>query len=117
MTREGRRLVRAMDALRKQVDETRAVLQRYQRVSAKVVQRVEEGGPLATALKEVEGPIRRREVTESLDALEVARHRVRLAMFSLGAAQGTSISELGRQLGISRQLASRIATEAAELFG
>jgi hypothetical protein len=56
-------------------------------------------------------------VTDAVDALEAARHRVRLAMFSLAASQETSASELGRQLGVSRQLAARLAQEADKAFG
>lgn len=117
MANEARRLVREMDGLIEQIDRTRSVLQRYKNVSAQVARRVDQGQVLADALEQLKGPIRRREVTEAMEELEGARHRVRLAMFSLAEAQGTSISELARQLGFSRQLASRLAAEAAELFG
>ena len=112
MAGEVKRFVKAMDALLEQVDNTRSVLQRYKSASAKVAQRVEKGQLLVDVLKDLEGPITRRQVTEAMDELAAARHRVRLAMFALGDAQGTNVSELGRQLGISRQLASRLANEA-----
>jgi hypothetical protein len=51
-------------------------------------------------------------VTEAIQEFEAARHQLRLALFSLGKEEGASISEVGRVLGISRQLASRLAGES-----
>jgi hypothetical protein len=113
---ETKRLLQDMNALIDEVDRVRAVLLRYKKVSAQLASRVEQGTVLADALEQLEGAVRRREVTESMEELEGARHRVRLAMFALGNAQGTSASELGRKLGVSRQLASRLANEAAAAF-
>jgi hypothetical protein len=92
--------------------ELRAVLARYEEGSANVARRVKDGEPLADALQAEHGPLQRQEVTEAIEKLEGARHQVRLSMFSLAKEQGTSISELSRQLGISRQLGSRLAGEA-----
>ena len=117
MAGEVKHLVQSMDALIEQVERTRSVLQRYKTVSAKVARRVEEAQLLADVLAQVNGPVIRREITEAIEELEGARHRVRLAMFALGEAQGTSISELAHQLGFSRQLGSRLAREAEGLFG
>ena len=77
----------------------------------------EKGEPLVDALHALHGPLQRREVTEAIQRLEAARHRIRLAMFALGRAQGTTASELGRELGFSRQLAASLATEASEAYG
>jgi len=114
MSKASKRLVQDMAALVEVTEDLCVVLQRYKKVSAELAQRVEQGALMADALAAVKGPIRRREVTDALAALEAARHRVRLAMFALGSDQGTSNSELGRQLGFSRQLSSRLAAEAKE---
>jgi len=114
VTRASKRLVRDMAALVKATDELCEVLQRYQTMNAEVATRVERGELLTGALDAVEGPIRKREVTDSLARFEAARHQVRLAMFALGDEQDTSASALGRQLAFSRQLASRLAREAKE---
>ncbi len=90
------------------------LLLRYKKASTEIAARVEQRESLADALKAVSGPIRRREVSDTLAEFEAARHQVRLAMFALGEEQGTSISELGRQLAFSRQLSSRLAAEAKE---
>jgi len=113
---ETKRFVQEMNALIDEIDRVRGVLLRYKRVSAQLASRVQQGRPVTDALEQLEGPVRRREVTEAMDQLEGARHRVRLAMFALGNAQGASASELGRKLGVSRQLASRLANEAAAAF-
>ena len=65
-----------------------------------------------STLEMLQGPQRRREVTEALEEFETARHRVRLSMFGVAEEQDASISEVARALGISRQLASRLAAEA-----
>ncbi len=87
---------------------------RYNKASASVATLVEQGAHLVTALQNFSGPERRSEVTDALGELEAARHRVRLAMFALAKEQGSSASDLARALSISRQLASRLATEAEE---
>jgi len=112
MSRKSKQLARDMSALIERSGDLRSVLLRYERGSVEVTGRVERGDTLADALEAAKGPIRRREVTEALDKFEAARHQVRLSMFSLASEQGTSMSELGRRLGISRQLASRLAAEA-----
>jgi len=114
MSRASKRLVRDMATLIDVTDELVEVLQRYKDGSADVAARVERGELLADALEAASGPIVRAEVTDALEKFETARHQVRLAMFALGEDQGTSTSELGRQLAFSRQLASRLATEARD---
>jgi hypothetical protein len=73
---------------------------------------VDRGKTLQEAFDALEGPIGKREVTEVLEDLEYARHRVRVSLFLLAEEEGMSASEVGRQLGVSRQLASRLAQEA-----
>jgi hypothetical protein len=114
MSKASKRLVRDMATLVDVTDDLCEVLQRYKKGSAEVAARVERGELLADALGAAGGPIRRVEVTDALERFEAARHQIRLAMFALGSEQGTSASELGRQLAFSRQLASRLANEAKE---
>ena len=116
-SREAQRLVREMDSLVETVEEVRTILRFYGKVSAEVAKRVDKGQRLADVLDSLHGPLRRQQVTDAVEALEAARHRVRLAMFALASTQDTSAAELGRQLGFSRQLASRLAQEAEDAFG
>jgi len=58
----------------------------------------------------------REELTQALTEFDKARHLVRVALFAVLGAD-TSASEIGRSLGISRQLASRLAQEAEAAVG
>ena len=113
-TQTEQNLARKMRALIAATEELRKILLTYTKVSADIVVRVEGGQSLVAALEALKGPIRRRAVTDALSTFEDARHEVRLAMFALGHENGTSASELGRQLGISRQLSARLAKQAED---
>lgn len=91
----------------------RAELEGYEATMTSVGARLEAGEPGVQASSGTAIPDQRRQVTESIQEFEAARHRLRLALFALGKEEGASISEIGRVLGISRQLASRLAGEAA----
>ena len=106
------RLVRNMADLIELTDEVCEVLERYRASSLELSDRLQRGEMLEVIYPAIEGPARPREVTEALVRFAAARHQVRLAMFELGREQGVSIAEVGRQLGLSRQLASRLAKEA-----
>jgi hypothetical protein len=54
----------------------------------------------------------RPDVDEALAILERARHKVLVANFRVALADGMTITELSRNYGFSRQLASRYAKEA-----
>lgn len=92
----------------------RAQLQGYEKTMTKIAARLENGEPGIAASTGTGIPGQRRHVTEAIEEFEAARHRLRLALFALGMEEGASMSEIGRVLGISRQLASRLAGEAAQ---
>jgi len=111
---KSKQLIDRFSDLDEAAEHVRTVLQRYNKASARVATLVDQGVHLVPALESLEGPVRRSEVTEALEEFEAARHRVRLAMFALAKEQGSSFSDVARALGISRQLASRLAGEAEE---
>jgi len=80
----------------------------------KIAKHLEGGAPGVAAAQGTGIPTERRQVTEAIEEFEAARHQLRLALFALGKEEGASISEVGRVLGISRQLASRLAAESEE---
>ncbi len=84
----------------------------YEKAMIKIAKRLERGDPASTAGRGTGVPAQRRQVTEAIEQFEAARHQLRIALFALGMEEGASIAEIGRVLGISRQLASRIASEA-----
>lgn len=90
----------------------REQLRRYEKAMAVIAKRLETGAPGISASKGTGIPSERRQVTEAIEEFEAARHELRLALFALGKEEGASMSEVGRVLGISRQLASRLAAEA-----
>lgn len=93
----------------------RDVLVRNERAIADLAERVRRGESVLDAFSAMEGAMRRhRELPQTLEEFEAARHQVRLALFALATDQGASLSELGRRLGISRQLASRLAGAARD---
>jgi hypothetical protein len=104
VTRSASDMSEATAALRK-------ALQMNQRAVDKTAQLLEAGESCTRALEIVDAARHRSEVTACMDDYEAARHRIRLAVFKSCLAEGTSISEVGRLLSISRQLASRLAAE------
>jgi hypothetical protein len=118
MTKKADRLVSDISVLADASKTLREVLVRYERAIATLASRVKRGESVLEAFDAMDGAMaRHRELTEVLEEFETARHEVRLALFSLASAQGASMSELGRRLGISRQLASRLATKAESAKG
>lgn len=113
MSTKSKRLVREIAALGKANDHLRVVLLRHKKALALNVKRIDSGGWTVAATK-AGAPVIRSELTDAMDDFERARHDVRLAFFALGAEQGKSMSEMGRALGVSRQLASRLAAEAKD---
>lgn len=91
----------------------RGTLRQYERTMARIADRLEAGEQAITASQGTGIPAERRQVTEAIDEFEAARHQLRLALMVAARAEGASISDVGRVLGISRQLAARLAAEAA----
>jgi transposase-like protein len=107
-----KRLVNQLRRLQKSNDKLRQVLLQYQRATRRLVRHVESGKRLIDTVELIGGRELRPELTDVLDEFETERHNTRLAMFALAGEEDTSISELARALGISRQLGSRLAREA-----
>jgi transposase-like protein len=96
------------------IDRLRQVLSDFKQAIVKLAKLTEGGEPGVSALGNLNAPLRRRTVTEAMEEFEVARHQMRVALFALCLEEGASTSEIGRALGISRQLASRLALEIEE---
>jgi len=104
-------LVRRIRELIESAALLRGALQRYEKTMAGIADRLEGGEAAVTAAKGTQIPSERRRVTEAIEEFEAARHELRLALIGAGTAEGASLSEIGQVLGISRQLASRLAGE------
>jgi hypothetical protein len=112
MPRLSRPFVRDVNELVARIGDVATVLEHYGAMCADLATHVERGRTLLEAFDALDGPIGKRDVTTVLEDLGRARHRVRVSLFVLAEEEGMSASEVARQLGVSRQLASRLAKEA-----
>jgi len=93
------------------IDTLRTELLHFKEATGSAGTLVGRGTAMVDALACVQGPQLRQDLADALRGFEEQRHRARLAIIALAREQGASISEVGRQLGISRQLAYRLASE------
>jgi len=114
MASPKKQLVERFAELHEATAHLRDVLLRYDKVTTKVVALIEKGESMVGAIERISGPVRRSEVTDAMEAFEAARHQARLAMFTVAEDEPSNTSDMGRALGISRQLASRLAAAARE---
>ncbi len=96
----------AGQALRAQISYSRKRLEQG-------IKALELGASMEAALTESDSAERRTKMTDLLAEFEAARHQLRLSVAATGLEEGMTIGAIGRALGISRQLAARIAKEAA----
>jgi predicted ribosome quality control (RQC) complex YloA/Tae2 family protein len=108
-----RRLERSIREVIESSEELREKLRHYEHTAQMIARHLEKGDGVIAAAR---GPFRvdRRQVTEGIEEFESARHELRLALMAAGREEGASMSDVGRVLGISRQLASRLAAEVEE---
>ena len=111
MSRKRNQLEKSLGAIVDAVDELRAVLLHYKKANITLIDMVARGEPVIASLEHVDAPSLRPQLTDALDAFAGSRHEARLALLAVALEDGSSISEVGRALSISRQLASRLAAE------
>jgi len=112
MSTKRDRLIEEISELVEAAGVLRVRVQGFERTMTKIARRLEAGDPAVPTVRGIAAPTLRQDLTQAIEDFETARHRLRLALFALGKEEGASISEIGRVLGISRQLASRLAGEA-----
>ena len=117
MSANSEHLVDRLGQLMESTEALHNVMLRYHEVCRSLAARIEAGVSAIEAFEGAGGLGLRQEITEDLGAFETARHDVRVALFAVAIEEGTSISDVGRALGISRQLASRLASEAKDPTG
>jgi chromosome segregation ATPase len=112
MPPKKKKLVHTIHELNESAAHLRHTLERYEKTMATIADRLEAGERAIAAAQGTSIPAERRHVTEAIEEFESARHQLRLALMIVGRAEGASIAEVGRVLGISRQLAAKLAAEA-----
>ena len=90
----------------------RAQLQSYESICQQTILSLKSGVPIAKILQSVEASDARTRLNSGLEELESVRHRSRLSIIAAEIDEGSSISDVGRQWGFSRQMAQRYVKEA-----
>ena len=110
--------LRAVAALEEYIEVSKAfrdTVVRNERAAAKLIRQLHRQGSVIEAFTAIEGAMDRpREMAEAADEFEAARRASRQALLALAKAEGASFSAVARQLGVSRQLVSRVAAEVSE---
>ena len=113
MADEIEQVRRALEAIVRADEDLRLAMERHRDMSLETARRLEKGTEsLTEILVALHAAERRQEANDAIEQFESARHAVRLAFFALGRTQGATATAVGRALGISRQLASRLANMA-----
>jgi hypothetical protein len=113
MTKLEREAVECLEDLLGALGRARGELIRSEEAISEVLGRVGNGECLASIIAESRPSELLGSVESAMEAAATCRHRTRSVLFSLAQQNGTSISDLGRRWGISRQLASRYAQHAS----
>ncbi len=115
MANELERVKRALETIVRADEDLQVAMERHRELSLETARRLERGtDSLTNILVDLHAADRRQEVNDAIEQFESARHAVRIAFFALGRAQGATATAVGRALGISRQLASRLANMPEE---
>ena len=98
-----------IDELVASASNLRERLRSYEESMAEIRRGLDEGRPALDASEGTAIPSDRRLVSESIRHFELARHELRVALIAAGRAEGASVADVAAVLGISRQLAYRLA--------
>jgi hypothetical protein len=115
MADELERVRHALEGIVRADEDLQVAAERHRAMSLDTARRLEKGDEkLTDILVSLHAAERRQEINDAIEGFESARHAVRLAFFALGRRQGDTPTSVGRALGISRQLASRLANMAED---
>ena len=108
---ERKQALRQIELLRRRIEELGAVLKDLDESVVVLGKGIEAGSPIIEALEGVGGTLTLPAMLETFEEFHAARQELRVALLVIARGEGTTASELARTLGISRQLASRLAAE------
>lgn len=112
-----RELLEKIGELGRANEALRDILARLDRATRTLGEGVEAGESVAEALERANGIVALRDVRTALEHWESVRRDVRVLLLALAHEEGISMAEMGRRLGFSRQLASRLSADALGLHG
>jgi hypothetical protein len=110
--KERRQALRRIEFLRRRIETLDEVLHDVDEAVVLLGEGIERGSPIIEALEDVGGTLTITAMLEAFELFHAARQELRVALLVIARQEGTTASELSRTLGISRQLASRLAAEA-----
>lgn len=107
----------AITAVNETISASRALqenLRRGEVMGRKMVATLEKGVAVSASVGAAGGDsaVLRQNTNDCLAEFERCRHKMRIAFIGFSLDEGMTIGDIGRTLGISRQLASRFAREA-----
>lgn len=102
---------RTMRELEEAIVRTRSQMKLMETLMRRI-RRMVESGRNATEVANVANAAQGRAATsEMIREVQAARHRAQQAQFKLAAAEGSTMAEIARAWGVSRQLVSRMVKE------
>ena len=110
--RNVERLKRSLEQIVACNEELRTALDEFDQAIRQGLRLVHTDVRLVDALLETQAGAARARFNKALDELETARRNLRIAMAGQAVEEGASLNELAKAIGVSRQLLSRIASEA-----
>jgi hypothetical protein len=109
-----RTAVQLVEKLSEALENLRHSTRFVEKAARRSIKLLEDGADATTAMAAAVPAEARTVLNEALRQVEAARHEIRLHAFAVSLDQGTSVAELARQYGFSRQLAARYARDAQE---
>jgi len=110
---ERRKAVEALRAFQAANVALRQRLRQTETGVGRIVRDVERGDAIIDTLERQDQRSLRCELVDELERFERSRHEMRVALFGVALSEDTTVAELARVWGFSRQLGSRFAKQSA----
>jgi ribosomal protein S20 len=104
--------IRTLREMEEAIVRTRAQLKFMETLMRRVRRLVENGGSATEVANQAHAASARAATSDIIKEVQAARHRAQQAQFKLAAAEGSTMAEIARGWGVSRQLVSRMVKEA-----
>jgi predicted DNA-binding protein YlxM (UPF0122 family) len=103
--------MRSLQEMEDAIVRTRDQLKTMETMMRRVRKMIESGRSAGDVAKTVNAAEARSATSQIIGEVQGARHRAQQAQFKLAAAEGSSMAEIARGWGVSRQLVSRMVKE------
>ena len=103
--------IRELQEMEDAIVRTRNQLRFMEGMVRRVRKMIESGRTAAEVARTANAAEARAATSEVIREVQAARHRAQRAQFKLAAAQGSTMAEIARRWGVSRQLVSRMVKE------